>query len=42
MYVIKRTATSHKIQHKGFEKTYFGMSRSEAITQFWKDYNENL
>ena len=42
MYVIKRTATTHKIQHKGFEKTYFGMSRSEAITQFWKDYNENL
>ena len=42
MYVIKRTTTVHKIQHKGFEKTYFGMNRIEAIAQFWKDYNENL
>ena len=38
MYVIKRTATNYRIQHKGFEKTYFGMNRVEAIAQFWKDY----
>lgn len=40
MYVIKRTASTYKIQHNGFCKTYFGMNRSEAITQFWKDYTK--
>ena len=42
MYVTKRTANCHKVEHKGFSKVYFS-NRIEAIAQFWRDYNkENI
>ena len=37
MYVTKRTANYHKVEHKGFSRVYFS-NRVKAIAQFWRDY----
>ena len=42
MYVTKRTANCHKVEHNGFSKVYFS-NRIEAIAQFWRDFaKENI